>query len=324
MTVRLWALFGALVVTAADSCGGDLSKLSVGDSCKESWSTLRPLLRPTQSSVGYAWVFRIFLKDMGSKGDAQDEMDGKVIPVVLGAGGVAYIIDHHHHLSALDLSGHHSVDVTLFVSCDFSSMGTDLWDALQSRGFAYLFGRPSGAPDALPTPISPRALPSTIEFREGNLTMADDRWRALSGFSRKVKSCDGCSSAVNKNDGCRAYDRVCAPSGASTPFFEYRWAYLYDVASAVNTSLWPSEGAARAFGVAYGALHSPTPREPAKDVDDWGAAAALLIPLARGAPAGTFRVPTSMGAAMAGPLPGYRKGMEPFPHDDPDCDLPAC
>ena len=60
-------------------------------------------------------------------------------------------------------------------------------------------------------------------------------------------------------------------------------------------------------GVAYGALHSPTPREPAKDVDDWGAAAALLIPLARGAPAGTFRVPTSMGAAMAGPLPGYRK-----------------
>lgn len=315
-----------MALWASKKTCGDLSSLAVGDTCKESWSTLRPLLRPTQNAVGYSWVFRTLLHDMGSKSDTQDTMDEKVVPVVLGD-GVGYLLDHHHLLSSLDLSGHHSVEVSLYVSCDFSGRGWPyerLWHELASRGFAYLYGRARGAPDSLPTPISPRALPTTIGFREGNVTMMDDRWRALSSFSRKIESCQGCDGgAMNKNHACRAYNRVCAASGASIPFFEYRWAYFYDVAATFNSSLWPTEAAAHAFGTAYGALHSPTPSEPAKDVDDWEAAAAMLVPLARGASAGTYRLP-DMGASMAGPLPGYRDGMSPFPHDDPTCSMPSC
>ena len=59
---------------------------------------------------------------MQTKGDAQDEMDSKLVPVTLGPNATAYILDHHHHLAALDLSGFKSVEVTLFISCDLSSV----------------------------------------------------------------------------------------------------------------------------------------------------------------------------------------------------------
>ena len=320
-------LAAALATSHHHHCG-DLSTHNIGDTCKSSWHSLRPRLRPTQNSVGYAWVFRIQLEDMSSEQDAQDEMDSKVVPVVLGADGIAYVIDHHHHLAALDLSGFEHVHVTIHVACDFSGLSNDeLWQALETHAFAYLHARPAGEPDALPVPMSPRLLPPSISFRAGNVTMADDRWRALSSFSRKVKSCSGCdglNGAGNSNHPCRAYDRGCAASGVSQPFFEFRWAYFYNVAFAVNTSLWGSEAAAREFGTAYRALQSPTPSAPATDVDDWQGAAALLVPLARDASAGAFALPKSMGAAMAGPLPGYRAGMSGFPADDPDCDMPSC
>ena len=112
---------GFAASTAKHACG-DFSSLSVGDHCEAEWSELRDVLRPTQRAVGYAWVFHVFLKDMQSKGDTQDAMDSKIVPVTLGPNGTAYIIDHHHHLAALDLSGHKTVKVTLFVSCDFSSV----------------------------------------------------------------------------------------------------------------------------------------------------------------------------------------------------------
>ena len=108
---------------------------------------------------------------MKDEGDAQDAMDDKIVPVVLH-NGVAYILDHHHHLAALDLSGFDDVEPTLFVACDFSGMSSDqLWPALQARNFAYLYGRPASSPDALPAPITPAELPSTIGFRAGNVTM---------------------------------------------------------------------------------------------------------------------------------------------------------
>jgi len=240
-------------------------------------------------------------------------------------GGVAYVIDHHHHLAALDLSGFDSVDVTLSIACTLGSMTvSDVFQYLSSRGFAYFYGRPAGSPDTLPAPVKPSAMPVTLSFRANNITMADDRWRALSGFARKVDSCAGCSSgAANHNYGCRAYDRVCASSGQGIPFFEYRWAYFFNDAAAVNTSLWSSASAAQTFQHAMSALSSPSPDAPVSDVDDWKAAAALLVPLARGASAGGYAVPASMGL-MGGALPGYRGDLSPFPHDDPDCNLPSC
>jgi len=324
------ALLLALVTyTAAAKCHLDrhpsFSGLSRGDECQGKWADLRPLLRPTQNSVGYAWVFRIYLKDMTTEDDAQDTMDGKTVPVVLHD-GAAFVVDHHHHLAALDLSGFDDVDVTLYVSCDLSGTPEEeVWTKLASQGLAYLYGRPPSSPDALPTPVSPSTMPSTIDFRKGNVSMADDRWRALSGFSRKVNECAGCSDLANHNHNyaCRAYNRVCASSGSSIPFFEYRWAYMYDDAANFNTSLWSSSTASQTFAAAYSALSSPTPSDPVSSVDDWSDAAALLVPLARGGPASSYTVPASMGL-MAGKLLGYRDGMSPFDDDDPDCDLPAC
>ena len=316
----------------------DLSGLSVGDECKSSWHHLRPLLRPTQRSVGWAWVFRIQLTAMSSKDDAQEEMDNKAIPVVL-VDHVAYILDHHHHLAALDLSGHEKVDVTLHVSCNLSGTPTDeLWQILASHGWAYLYDRPTTSPYALPTPIQPSDLPSTLSFRTGNVTMSDDIWRALSGFSRKVSSCVGCLDGEldhgaayncrgcgrNHNYACRAYNRICeSKRGQSIPFFEYRWAYFFNDAATVNRSLWGSDRAAETFAIALAALTSPSPYHPVTKIDDWKAAAALLVPLSRGPSAGAYSVDSSMGA-MSGPLPGYHAGMGPIEDEDPDCDLPEC
>jgi hypothetical protein len=254
--------------TAMKSCG-DLGSLSVGDTCQAEWSSVRDFLRPTQPSVGFAWVFRIFLKDMKSKGDAQDTMDGKIVPVTLGPAGFAYILNHHHHLAALDLSGYKTVKVSIFISCNFSSIpARQQLDHLAARGYAYLYDHPAGSPDTLPTAVPAASLPSTIAFRSSAVTMSDDPWRALSSFSRKVKDGPIACPKANSNHCGRAYDRVCGVDGKGIPFFEFRWAYLYS--DALNkTSLWPNATAATTFSRAYAALTSPTPSSPATSVDDW-------------------------------------------------------
>ena len=192
---------------------------------------------------------------------------------------------------------------------------------MAERGFAYLYGRPAGSADALPTTVPPESLPRTIAFRSSAVTLADDRWRALSSFSRKVKS--GPVRCPSNGNYCgRAYNRVCAAGGKRTPFFEFRWAYFYDAAT-LESSLWTNTSAASAFSTANAGLVSPTPTTPAKDVDDWQAAADLLVYLARGAKAGEYELPSSMGA-LAGKLPGYVSGLTPIPQDDPVCDPPVC
>jgi hypothetical protein len=122
--------------------------------------------------------------------------------------------------------------------------------------------------------------------------------------------------------GAAADVRSCSPSGKGVPFFEFRWGYLYDAALA-DASLWANASATAAFSSAYAALVSPTPSSPVDDVDDWQAAAKILVYLARGAPAGTYELPSSMGT-MAGKLPGYVAGFAPIDSDDPDCDPASC
>ncbi|KAL1496131.1 hypothetical protein AB1Y20_014752 [Prymnesium parvum] len=316
----LAAAAGALLVSAKDC--GDLTSLSVGDTCQGKWGDLRDLLRPTQPAVGYAWVFRTYLKDMQSKDDTQHEMDSHPVPVSIGFGGAsAYILDHHHHLAALDLSGHKSVLVTLHVSCDLSSVPADQQLAeLARRRFAYLYGRPAGSPDALPSPISPAALPATIAFRASAVTMADDRWRALAGFSRKVQH--GPVACGSSKYCGRAFATPCDARGDEIPFFEYRWAYFFNDALH-NSSLWPDAPSAASFAQKYASLASPTPSAPAASVDEWLDAAADLVYAARSDAAGAYAVPSSM-AYMAGALPGYVRGLVGIPGDDPDCSPPVC
>lgn len=127
-----------------------------------------------------------------------------------GNGGIAaYIVDHHHELSALDLSGYTSTDVTINIVCDYTSLSVDaLWSKLASENFAYLLGRPSspgkcsGSWKQLPSRIPYcefdwftrilmvhlACLPTAFVMTEDNQTLVDDPFRSLSSFVRKVTS----------------------------------------------------------------------------------------------------------------------------------------
>jgi hypothetical protein len=84
--------------------------------CDSKWKNLKPLIKPTQDEVGYAWVQRKYDKNFQSSNDAQEEIDSSPIPAVLGptddGSGTIYIVDHHHELAALDWSGYTDVSVS--------------------------------------------------------------------------------------------------------------------------------------------------------------------------------------------------------------------
>ena len=67
---------------------------------------LQPLLRPAQPTVGYAWVQTVAHFAFPDAAAAQAKLDEEPLPVARGVGPHVYLIDHHHTLSALDLSGH--------------------------------------------------------------------------------------------------------------------------------------------------------------------------------------------------------------------------
>ena len=308
--LALLALDGAMAKECADPMG-----LEPKDECKIAWSKLQKIVRPTQNSVGYAWVQYIVEKDMGSKSDTQSAMDDKIVPVVSGPSDSLYIIDHHHHLAAVDFSGF-DVDITIHMVCNYTSMPTEqFWNIMAAQGYSYLFAEKS--PNALPSAIPYSALPTSISFKKSGLlkssTFVDDRWRALAGYVRKIKKSSSNSSAEHPDAdySSRCYNRACSPAtGESIPFFEYRWAYFFDSAYSKST-LWDSSDDFTAFKTSYDALPSSGPGGAV--VADWATAAEKLIPLCRGNSAGAFDVPSNFGN-MSGPLPGYHKGTGPSEH----------
>jgi hypothetical protein len=186
-------------------------------------------------------------------------------------------------------------------------------------GFAYLYGRSDKTPDALPSPIPPSSLPSSFHFnsKEGS-TFADDRWRAIVGFARKIQI-----SGTSKYE-MRCMDRICDSStGGGIPFFEYRWAYFFADAY-TNSSLWGDIDpvAYKVFDSKYKALPSTAPGSA--DVGAWQAASDTLLSLCRSDVAGDFAVPTEFGI-FSGKLPGYWSGMGKIkPTKDVDCAAPVC
>jgi hypothetical protein len=301
----------------------------VGDECKVAWKELKPKLRATQNMLGNAWVNFKHQQYMQSATQAQKELDSKVVPVVKGRTGELYCLDHHHLLAALDFSGS-VLDSTTFptikVVCDFSSEPTDaaFWSKMTHH--MYAFGRPEATPAALPTPLDPAtAFPTSIIYNRTFSAFADDPWRSLAGFIRKLDSAPDCTDGANSHDyGCRGYEKVCDASGAGTPFFEFRWGFFFNAAE-VQPALWPTPAALANWQAAYATL--PYPCQPGAgsttELALWQAAAAALFPLARSEKAGSFSVPSEY-ATIAGPLPGFMQGDRPFPHGDPDCKIPEC
>jgi len=311
------------LTTEAVPCIGNISSLSIGDTCTGTWSDLRDILRPTQKSVGFAWVFRQQQLKMKTKEQAQQSLNKKLIPVSLGPGGTAYILDAHHSLSALDLSGFKSTVIALTVSCDslINVPASQQLNELASRKFAYLYGRVPGCPNTLPTAIPTASIPTNIAFRKSAVTMEDDRWRSIAAFTRYVQNGPISCTSTNKLCG-RAYNRVCNPEGEGIPFFEFRWGYFFN-GIYNNPWLWDNTTAYKAFSEGYETLISPTPQFPATqdDIDKWQAVAEYLVYPAREAYASNYKVPLG---DLAGNLPGYVAGLVPIPDGDSDCTRPQC
>lgn len=156
--------------------------------CNNKWSNLKPLVKPLQREVGFAWV-QHKTEDFDSKSNTQSEMDDTIIPCVIGPDNFYYVVDHHHELSALDYSGYNDVTVTVNVICDKRTVSMDdFWKQLEEKNLVYLGAHPNGNYNQLPEAILPSSLPSYFSFTPEDKVFRDDPWRALASFTRKVNN----------------------------------------------------------------------------------------------------------------------------------------
>ena len=155
------------IVKALIDCDDVISSSSspfLGE-CNNKWHNLKPLIKPTQAQMGYAWVQYKLDKNFKSSEDAQDELDGEEIPAVLGPDNYMYIVDKHHTLSALDFSGYDDT-VTLYIICDCRNITSmeEFWRYLEQENLVYLAAHPDNDPNLLPQRIAPSDLPTYFSF----------------------------------------------------------------------------------------------------------------------------------------------------------------
>ena len=335
------------MTTSACSSIGSVLSLPRGEECSLRWGELRKLLRPTQPMVGYAWVQNMLLFDFKTRESAQRALDKEPVPVVRahdrteGDGGRRlFLVDHHHLMAALDLSGF-DLKVTVRTVCVLSDVVTGqgeagIWAELFRRGWAFPHSIPALTASnftSIPSATeAAREMPRTLRFTARNQTLGDDPWRSLAGFSRKLDPAriakligTGGASCPAANRWCmRAYDSPCAPNNASIPFLEFRWAYFFSHAHR-SVALWPSGASAATFAQRFDELPAVRLDAAAADTDlsAWSEAAAALVPLARYPPTGAYELPAELGP-HAGRLPGFHAGMGRFEAEEPECEPVGC
>lgn len=293
------------------------------DECNNKWHNLKPLIKPTQAQMGYAWVQYKLDKNFKSSEDAQDELDGEEIPAVLGPDNYMYIVDKHHTLSALDFSGYDDTSVTLYIICDCRNITSmeEFWRYLEQENLVYLAAHPDNDPNLLPQRIAPSDLPTYFSFNSQDRVFSDDPWRSLAGYGRKVENPNAPSCPEYGSKYCmRCMYRGCVDgyqnSGPGIPFFEFQWAYMMLDASLYNADAWwPSQEDYNSFIDAY--LSLPASKMGEIDTTAWMNAAELLISLCRASTLYKYRVPTFLFEGN-GTLPGFYSGYVQL-SDDPSC-----
>lgn len=310
------------------NCDDVLSESSLfTGKCDNKWKNLKPLLKPTQPQVGYAWIQYKLDKDFTSENDAQAAMDDSATPAVIGPGPAIYIVDDHHTLCALDFAGYEDVKATMNILCDMRNYTTsDFWATLSSQNLAYLASHPKGKPNELPVSISYTEMPSRFSFTKDDQSLSDDPWRSLAGYARKVQSAPSPTPSCSDSDSkyCeRCMYRGCVDgyqlSGAGVPFFEFRWAYFINDATYYSTRFWSSTDSLSKFISSYSAL--PASEVGKVDTGDWMDTAELAIALCRDSTTSKYTLPSTIFAEK--PLPGYFEGYVKL-EDDPDCAKPVC
>ncbi len=291
----------------------------------------------TQPEVGYGWIKLKLEKDYKTAKDA--EKNTKVAPAVVGPspdGPRFYIVDDHHTLCALDYSGHEDITVVFDILCDKRDWSDDhFWESLANQNLAYLGAHPTDAHGShpiqgLPLKIHWSDVPKHFSFTKKEKSLADDPWRSLAGYSRKVEN-DVCPK---ENPRCmRCMYRGCK-NGYSTSktdngvaFFEFRWAYFMTVATYYSpNNYWSDMDDFHSFIKAFDKVYN------VQDVDEintanWQNAAAAVVPLCRSENAGKYELPSDIYALLPGTtkntLPGYYAGDFNIPAD-PECASPSC
>lgn len=128
-------------------------------------------------------------KDFTSAKNAQKEITASPAPVVIGPDNSFYLVDDHHTLCALDYTGYTSTNVTVEVLCDRrGATPEDFWVEMQEKKFCYLGAHPKGEPNSFPVMVSPNDLPQTYDFMDNYKSFADDPWRSMAAYSRKVQT----------------------------------------------------------------------------------------------------------------------------------------
>ena len=131
-------------------------------------------LRPTQITVGMREVKarRKHWRAQSSGKKRRAFLQKHLIPVILGAGGRHYIIDHHHLALALHEEGLQEMYVT--VLADLSGLDRDtFWLVLDQRNWMHPF-------DARGIRKPYKAIPKSVE------AMKDDPYRSLAGELRRM------------------------------------------------------------------------------------------------------------------------------------------
>ena len=285
--------------------------------CSNKWKNLKPVLRPTQSAIGYAWA-STKLEDFDSENNAQAGIDDNIIPAIIGPEMFVYAVDHHHELCALDYSGFEDVKVTVNIIADYRTMKVDdFWDRLLKEKYVYTLMRPSGEPNTLPTEGKFGDLPSNFSWD----SFVDDPFRSIASFVRKVDN-STCKDEFDLSDTCmRCYIRNCDSTGNGIPFFEFRWGYFFNDAY-INEKYWPSSALYKAFTKSYEKIGNQMEKIDVKvDRDSWDDVADSLISLCRyDDTVSQYDLDDSLFVG-GGKLPGAMVGWEPIEEDDPTCGL---
>ena len=132
-------------------------------------------LKPTQITVGMKQVElkrEQICKLAKNPEELTEFLLDRPIRVVLGPGGDAYVIDHHHLALALIREKHQSAPMQ--VDADYSKLSVeDFWKKMEEMKYMH----PHDA-DGKPRPTS--EIPATIEG------LVDDPYRSLAGFARNA------------------------------------------------------------------------------------------------------------------------------------------
>lgn len=129
-------------------------------------------LKPTQFSLGFKDV-----DDKIAKVQRGEHNSEKKVPVIVGPGGLMYLIDHHHYVRAMWECGHRHVVVE--VKADYSKMGKKkFWNKMKKMKYVFLYDSFGKGPH------SPYDLPSDIRC------MSDNPYRSLAWMVRELGGFD--------------------------------------------------------------------------------------------------------------------------------------